>query len=44
MKTRDDFTLEELRAMFAQVSDADQYEVLSAYFWAMRNAKGKGRK
>jgi len=43
MKSRDDFDLTQLRKMFAELSDAEQYELLSAYFWSMRRARSKAK-
>lgn len=42
MKTRDDFDLTQLRRIFAEASDAEQYEVLSAWAWATRHARAQG--
>lgn len=39
MKSRDDFDLAQLRDLFASASDAEQYEVLSAWAWATRHAR-----
>lgn len=43
MKSRDDFDLTQLRKMFAEASDAEQYEVLSGWAWAMRHARAQAK-
>lgn len=43
MKHRDELDLDQLREKFAQASEAEQYEVLSAWAWAMRHAHGKAK-
>ena len=41
MKSRDDFDLTQLRKMFAEASEAEQYEMLSAWAWATRHARAR---
>lgn len=43
MKTRDDFDLTQLRKMFAEASEAEQYEMLSAWAWATRHARAQAK-